>query len=50
MYETFYSLNRNPFGASPDPEFYYGTAKHNEALANLTYGIRGRKGVRSSDR
>lgn len=44
MYETFYSLNRNPFGASPDPEFYYGTAKHNEALANLTYGIRGRKG------
>ena len=30
--------------SAPDPQFYYGTAKHNEALANLTYGIRRRKG------
>jgi type II secretory pathway predicted ATPase ExeA len=44
MYEKFYGLARNPFGVGPDPQFYYGTAKHNEALANLTYGIRRRKG------
>ena len=44
MYEKFYGLAQNPFGVAPDPQFYYGTAKHNEALANLTYGIRRRKG------
>ncbi|MGA2960237.1 MAG: AAA family ATPase [Candidatus Korobacteraceae bacterium] len=44
MYEKFYGLAQNPFGVGPDPQFYYGTAKHNEALANLTYGIRRRKG------
>lgn len=44
MYEKFYGLAQNPFGVGPDPQFYYGTTKHNEALANLTYGIRGRKG------
>ncbi len=44
MYEKFYGLAQNPFGVGPDPQFYYGTPKHNEALANLTYGIRRRKG------
>jgi type II secretory pathway predicted ATPase ExeA len=44
MYEKFYGLAQSPFGVAPDPQFYYGTAKHNEALANLTYGIRRRKG------
>jgi len=44
MYEKFFGLARNPFGVGPDPQFYYGTVKHNEALANLTYGIRRRKG------
>jgi general secretion pathway protein A len=44
MYEKFYGLAQNPFGVTPDPQFYYGTTKHNEALANLTYGIRRRKG------
>lgn len=44
MYEKFYGFAQNPFGVGPDPQFYYGTAKHNEALANLTYGIRRRKG------
>jgi general secretion pathway protein A len=44
VYEKFYGLAQNPFGVGPDPQFYYGTTKHNEALANLTYGIRRRKG------
>jgi general secretion pathway protein A len=29
---------------SPDPSFYYATARHNEALANLTYGVLMQKG------
>jgi type II secretory pathway predicted ATPase ExeA len=44
MYEKFYGLARNPFGLSPDPRFYYPTSGHNEALANLSYGIAKRKG------
>jgi type II secretory pathway predicted ATPase ExeA len=44
MYEKFYGLTRNPFGLSPDPRFYYPTPGHNEALANLSYGIAKRKG------
>ena len=44
MYRTFFGLNRSPFEISPDPYFYYGSARHNEALAAIYYGIRARKG------
>jgi general secretion pathway protein A len=44
MYEKFYGFNQNPFGMSPDPAFYYATERHNEALANLTYGVLMQKG------
>jgi general secretion pathway protein A len=44
MYKQFYSLIRNPFEISPDPRFYHATPLHNEALANLLYGIKKRKG------
>jgi len=44
MYEKFYGLTRNPFESSPDPRFFFPTPSHNEALANLTYGVLGRKG------
>jgi general secretion pathway protein A len=44
MYENFYSLKEKPFNLSPDPRFIYFTERHCEALANLVYGIRERKG------
>src|SRR5438067_8224323 len=44
MYKTFFGLSRNPFEISPDPYFFYPTPRHNEALANLYYGIRKQKG------
>src|ERR1051326_4982467 len=44
MYRTFFGLTRSPFEISPDPFFYYGSSKHNEALASIYYGIRARKG------
>lgn len=44
MYRTFFGLTRSPFEISPDPFFYYGSAKHNEALAAIYYGVRARKG------
>lgn len=44
MYKQFFGLNRNPFEISPDPFFYHPTPRHNEALANLHYGVGRRKG------
>jgi general secretion pathway protein A len=44
MYEAFYKLKEKPFNLTPDPRFIYFTEKHCEALANLVYGIRERKG------
>ncbi|HLJ41027.1 MAG TPA: AAA family ATPase [Candidatus Acidoferrales bacterium] len=44
MYRKFYGLTRNPFEISPDPYFFYPTSRHNEALANLNYGVQRRKG------
>lgn len=44
MYKAFFGLERNPFEVSPDPSFLYPTPRHYEALANLYYAIRERKG------
>lgn len=44
MYKSFYGFQRNPFEISPDPRFFYGTLRHNEALASLLHGIDRRKG------
>ena len=45
MYKSFYNLTRNPFELSPDPTCFVATARHNEALAALYYGIVRHKGV-----
>jgi len=44
MYKSFYGFQRNPFEITPDPRFFYGTPRHNEALASLLHGIDRRKG------
>jgi general secretion pathway protein A len=44
MYQSFYHLERTPFGISPEPEFFFPTPSHNEALAALYHAVRGRKG------
>ena len=44
MYKQFFGLARNPFEISPDPFFYHPTPRHNEALANLHFGVGRRKG------
>ena len=44
MYKQYFGLARNPFEISPDPFFYHPTPRHNEALANLHYGVGRRKG------
>lgn len=44
MYNAFFGFEENPFSLSPDPSFLYRSAQHEEALANLIYGVQSRKG------
>jgi general secretion pathway protein A len=44
MYEQFYGLKENPFNVTPNPEYIYLGENHREALAQLLYGVRERKG------
>jgi general secretion pathway protein A len=44
MYKAFFGLISNPFNLSPDPAFLFRSPQHEEALANLIYGVQSRKG------
>ena len=44
MYNAYFGFSESPFNLSPDPEFLYRSPQHEEALANLIYGVRSRKG------
>ncbi|HTD44847.1 MAG TPA: AAA family ATPase [Bryobacteraceae bacterium] len=44
MYNAFFGFKESPFSLSPDPAFFYRSEQHEEALANLVYGVRARKG------
>ena len=44
MYNAFFGFTLNPFNMSPDPAFLFRSAQHEEALANLIYGVQSRKG------
>jgi general secretion pathway protein A len=44
MYNAYFGFSETPFSLSPDPAFLYRSAQHEEALANLIYGVQSRKG------
>ena len=44
MYLQFYGLREAPFAPTPDPKFLFQSSRHREALAQLLYGVRERKG------
>jgi general secretion pathway protein A len=44
MYVQFFGLREAPFGPTPDPKFLFQSTRHREALAQLLYGVRERKG------
>ena len=44
MYESFYGLKENPFNVTPNPEYLFLSENHKEALAQLLYGVREKKG------
>jgi general secretion pathway protein A len=39
MYQNFFSLRERPFKLVPNPEYFYMSQSHEEALAHLTYAI-----------
>jgi len=45
MYLDFYNLNEFPFSMGCDARFFYESAVHREALANMQYTIEQRKGM-----
>src|SRR5262249_52228222 len=44
MYNAYFGFSESPFSLSPDPAFFYRSEQHEEALANLIYGVQSRKG------
>lgn len=44
MYNEYFGFRERPFSITPDPRFLYPNAGHEEAYANLFYGIHERKG------
>jgi general secretion pathway protein A len=44
MYESFFKLQKSPFGMNPDPNCLFMTPSHREAFAGLLYAISRRKG------
>ncbi|MDD5194941.1 MAG: AAA family ATPase [Candidatus Omnitrophica bacterium] len=45
MYFEFYGLKSSPFNITCDPQFFYESASHKEALSMLLYGIAEKKGI-----
>ncbi len=44
MYNAYFGFEDAPFNLSPDPMFLYRSKQHEEALANLIYGVQSKKG------
>jgi general secretion pathway protein A len=44
IYNSFFGLNEEPFGVTPDPNFLYISTNHEEAIAHLSHGIAQNRG------
>ncbi|MBM3250523.1 MAG: AAA family ATPase [Candidatus Omnitrophica bacterium] len=45
MYCQFYGLKERPFNVTSDPDFFYFSRRHRDALSHLSYGVFQRKGI-----
>lgn len=45
MYEEFYGFRDNPFRLTPDPDYLFLSANHQEALGHLLFGVKEGSGV-----
>ncbi len=44
MYKSYFHLSHYPFHNTPDPEFFFNSLSHREALATMAYGVQEGKG------
>jgi len=44
IYSKFFNLELNPFGETPDPDFYYASHQHSRALSSIDVALRQGKG------
>ena len=44
MFRNHFGIKENPFSNTPDPSYLFMSKRHLEALAHLTYGVRGGSG------
>ena len=44
MFQNHFGIKQNPFSNTPDPSYLFMSKRHLEALAHLTYGVRGGSG------
>jgi general secretion pathway protein A len=44
LYQDYFGLSQAPFNVTPDPGFLYLSNSHREGLAQISYGIKARKG------
>ena len=45
MYLEYWGLKKKPFENTPNPDFFYYSAAHEEALTRLLYGVKEKKGA-----
>ena len=45
MYHDFYQFKASPFTVTADPDFFFSSKSHREAISSLIYGIEQRKGI-----
>ncbi len=45
MYNNFYGFNISPFNMTSNPQFFFESASHREALSKILYGIKEKKGI-----
>lgn len=45
MYQNYYRLKESPFNVTTDPDFFFSSKCHTDAISNLIYGIENRKGI-----
>ncbi len=45
MYKEFFGFEEEPFRLTPDPEFFYSSEEHDDAIKTIEYAINSRKGI-----
>lgn len=45
MYREFFGFNDEPFRLTPDPEFFYSSEEHDDAIKTIEHAVKARRGI-----